>query len=228
MNIVSLKNITDRYVKVPSGIFVNSHPGVLTLSINPNLRGSIDPDDINLFGAVLYNGTTKIDIYDYNFIGVRVYEYETTEKYRLPNGGESLRAPEYLRIGHTNYIGLYVDEYNDPATIEMECCVAQVPESYQAGQSVITKPKIVTDVNTDKIIPGNTYAILARVPHLPWFYAFCYNNVRDMKERGEVSAKFCLFRAAEYVAKNKTPFWPDKKSLQYMMEYQKLKGKRQR
>lgn len=209
------KIITDEYVKVPSGIYVNANPGVLTLSINTNTLYAPEPsyygdeDDIPMFGAVLYKGTTKIKIDNYDFMGVKVSEC-------------SVYAPENLRKGYANYGGLYLDEYNHKSHIEMECCVAHVPESCHVGEFVTAKP--ITDLKIDKLKSGNTYAILARVPRLPWFYAWCYDNVHDMKERGKFSAKCCLWRASEYVAESTTPFWPDKRSLRYALEYQKLKS----
>ncbi|MFQ6778424.1 MAG: hypothetical protein ACLRFI_04020 [Alphaproteobacteria bacterium] len=140
--------------------------------------------------------------------------------------GYSKYAPDLVEQGYKNYSGLYVDEYNMKPNIEIECCVAQVPEFVAQGQLVPQKTHIVTDVNTDKLNLGNTYVILVRVPHLPWFCAFNYNNItNNIQNKLSTSTKCCLWRAAEYVANSETPFWPDKKSLQYMLEYQKLKSR---
>ena len=152
---------------------------------NPGIMTiSMDKDSVETH---IYIGIYPVDKLNYNFIGQDV------------TGGDIGFGLDCLYRA--------IQGIQNKQHIEIECCVALVPNFYKVG-TPIKHPQIITDAKTTIPNPETKCAILVRIPHFIWHYAFCYDNV-PIPQRAELNAECCGWRACEYTLTNFSNFWPN-------------------
>ena len=152
---------------------------------NPGIMTiSMDKDSVETH---IYIGIYPVDKLNYNFIGQDV------------TGGDIGFGLDCLYRA--------IQGIQNKQHIEIECCVALVPNFYKVG-TPIKHPQIITDAKTTIPNPETKCAILVRIPHFIWHYAFCYDNV-PISQRAELNAECCGWRACEYTLTNFSNFWPN-------------------
>lgn len=161
---------------------------------NPGIMTiSMDKDSLETH---IYIGIHPVDKHNYNFIGQDV------------TGGDIGFGLDCL------YRAIHGTQ--NKQHIEIECCVALVPNFYKVG-APIKHPQIITDAKTTIPNPETKCAILVRIPHFIWHYAFCYDNV-PIPQRAELNAECCGWRACEYTLANFSNFWPNGQRRPYLSQ----------
>lgn len=165
---------------------------------NPGIMTiSVDKDSAKTH---IYIGNHPVDQHNYNFIGKDITDGD------IGFGLDCL----YMAIQHIQ----------NKQHIEIECCVALVPNFYKVG-TLIKHPQIITDAKTTILNPETKCAILVRIPHFIWHYAFCYDNI-PIPQRAELNAKCCGWRACEYTYYNFSNFWPNGQRRHYLSQHAAL------